>query len=129
MRVPHLFWLVGPCVLFAIGFLLNAGVMAVNGGSMPVEWPKCVANQPLPSLPSGEDTTAAGYILSTIDPDPFHSCMNPKSHLKFLADWIVIRDDGIYSPGDFLEMTYGITVFPSFLIWIVLIICDKKGIE
>ena len=78
-------WLVAlPLLAWALGYTLNAIVMGVNHGRMPV-------------LISGCDQ-------SVFSPQDFiHTCMIPTTHLKFLADWIVVDQSKIASLGDFLE--------------------------
>jgi hypothetical protein len=97
MKIPNWQFLVIPAAAFAIGFLSNAIVMAANHGQMPV------------LLPGG----------MTIDSDDLiHSAMTAQTHLKFLADWIVIRGLGIASPGDFGEWLFDATFIPAFAIWV-----------
>ena len=77
-----------PALIWGIGFLMNAVVMAVNGGMMPVLVSNCS---------NGFFTDEASVAI--------HSCMTSGSHLKFLADWIYVRGYGIVaSPGDGLEL-------------------------
>jgi hypothetical protein len=73
----------GPALMFAFGFILNAIVMSANGGQMPV------------LMPGGCPVDGMDEVF------PIHVCMTATSHLKFLADWIVINHFGIASPGDF----------------------------
>jgi hypothetical protein len=78
-------------------------VMALNHGQMPVLAP-------------------AGFPF---DPsDPFHVVMTASTHLKALADWIVIRHVGIASPGDFLEWFYSYFGTYSQIVWATLTIKD-----
>lgn len=84
---------------------MNALVMAFNQGQMPV------------LLPGGDS--------SILDPDDLiHCAMTSATHLKFLADWIVINGRGIASPGDFCEWAYELTFLPTLITWIALIIAD-----
>lgn len=90
MRIPKIpYWpfLLGPWLAFGIGFALNALVMAVNHGQMPVLTFDC-------------DVNLARWVESG---DYLHSCMVSTTHLKALADYIVIPGVGTASPGDFFE--------------------------
>ncbi len=98
MKIPNWQFLVIPSLAFAIGFLSNALVMAANHGQMPV------------LCPGG---------LNIVDPDDLiHVAMTAQTHLKFLADWIVIRGIGIASPGDFGEWFFDATAIPGFAVWV-----------
>jgi uncharacterized radical SAM superfamily protein len=82
LKIPYWPVLFGPVIIFALGFGLNALVMAANQNQMPV------------LIPGGcrEPIT-----------DIIHTCMTPATRLKFLADWIVLtKIDAIASPGDLL---------------------------
>lgn len=103
-RIPYWPLLVGPQLLFAFGFLLNAFVMGINHGQMPVLWPGGVCD-------------SSNFIHDTM-----HSCMNQSTHLKFLADWIVIKGLGVASPGDFFEWAFESIVGPCYFAWVALII-------
>ena len=107
MKIPYWPLLLGPGLLFGLGFLSNAIVMAVNHGQMPVLWP-------------------GGCTPETMEGDLIHSCMTHATHLKFLADWVVIRGFGIASPGDFCEWAYEYIAMPAHLIWALLMI-EKTG--
>ena len=102
-RIPYKWLLLGPTAMFAIGFAMNAVVMAANHGQMPVLVP-------------------GGCFPDTMSEDVIHSCMVAGTHLKFLADWIVVRHYGVFSPGDFFEMVFHETFWPSLVLWIGLII-------
>lgn len=102
IRIPYWYLLLGPTLLGALGFLLNASVMAANHGQMPVLIPGGC----------GMDVTVA---------DALHSCMTATTHLKFLADWLVIKDMGVASPGDFLEWADDAALVPCLAAWIALI--------
>lgn len=110
MKIPYWPLLIGPSLLFAFGFALNAFVMGINHGSMPVLWP-------------------GGCTPDVMIGDTIHSCMTPFTHLKFLCDWIVVRGVGIASPGDFLELAYELIVIPSLVVWATLMIRDHKRAE
>ena len=108
MKIPHLKWLIGPWVLFGIGFALNAIVMAANGGQMPVLIP-------------GGDCSLLG------ERDIIYSCMTHATHLKFLADWIVTPHPvQVASPGDYLERACEGTALPAFVVWMSLMIRDAN---
>ena len=105
-KIPYWYLLLGPTLLFAIGFALNAIVMALNGGPMPVHYTACA---------------------KMLDPeDMLHSCMTSATHLKILADWIVIKSLGIASPGDMLEWASDILTKPGLIAWVTLIIFDRE---
>ena len=106
-RIPNWQFLVVPSLVFAIGFLSNALVMAANGGQMPVLCP--------------------GGHSELIGPDDLvHCAMTAHTHLKFLADWIVINGLGIASPGDFGEWFWGATFIPGLCVWVSLRIHDHN---
>jgi hypothetical protein len=99
----------------SLGFTLNALVMAFNGGQMPVLWPGgCDAMRAIQDM-----VTSLGGSS-----DPLHSCMTHATHLKFLADWIILKS-GVASPGDFLEWAYDYTHIPSVAIWVALTIKER----
>lgn len=83
---------------------MNAFVMAMNNGQMPVLFP-------------GGDQS--GYTQDTI-----HCAMTMATHFRFLADWINIRGVGIASPGDFLEWFSDQTTWPGIWAWFALIVND-----
>lgn len=101
MKIPYWQFLLGPALLFAFGFLLNAVAIAANGGQMPVLFPGGCSHMP---------------------DDVIHSCMTHATHLKVLCDWILLRDIGIASIGDFLEWGAGFAFIPSLVAWMVLVI-------
>lgn len=107
MKIPYASLLLGPLALFAIGFTMNALVMAANHGQMPVLVP-------------------GGCGPDTMEGDVIHSCMVAGTHLKFLADWIVIRHLGVASPGDFLEWACDGAFWPSLVMWVGFIIRDHN---
>lgn len=103
MSVGRAALLFGPFLAFGLGFLSNAVVMGLNHGAMPV------------LAPAGLE----------FDPsDPFHAAMTASTHLKVLADWIVIRGVGIASPGDFLEWLYAYFGTYAQVIWATLTVND-----
>jgi hypothetical protein len=107
MKIPYWYLLLGPSLAFAVGFLSNALVMAANHGQMPVIVP--------------------GGHMEIFDPDDLiHCAMTAQTHLKFLADWIVIRDTGIASPGDFGEWLWEATFIPGLAAWFALLIKDHN---
>lgn len=92
--------LVTPALMFGVGFLMNAVVMAANGGQMPV------------LIPGGD-------CASFINPEDFvHGCMTHATHLKILADWVVINHFGIASPGDFFEWAADGAFWPCLIAFI-----------
>jgi hypothetical protein len=106
--IPYWPLLTGPALFFGIGFAMNAIVMAANHGQMPVLWP-------------------GGCPQDGVSEDvfPIHACMSAATHLKFLADWIVIRGLGVTSPGDFFEWLSDATLMPALYMWLALVIRDK----
>lgn len=108
MKIPRWSLVTVPAACFCFGFALNAVVMAANNGTMPV-------------LMSG------GHCELIDSDDIIHSCWSAGVHLKFLADWIVIRGLGIASPGDFFEWFAGIAVGPALIAWATLIL-QKVGV-
>lgn len=115
-KIPYAWLALTPYVLFAMGFLSNAVVMGFNGGQMPVLWPGgCVAMK------------AANDALEALGgSDPIHSCMTKTAHLKFMADWIIIKGVGIASPGDFGEWAWQATYIPAAIAWVTLLIKDHN---
>ena len=103
-HIPHFWYLTGPLLSFSIGILLNSLVMAVNNGQMPALWPGGCESFPK---------------------DHFHTCMNPATHLKFLADWIQY---GIYiaSPGDVFLILGDLLTTPFLVAWAVLVIHESN---
>jgi hypothetical protein len=108
LRVPYWQLLLGPSALLVIGMSLNALVMAVNGGQMPVQWP------------GGCDPKMMGDDIT-------HACMTHATHLKFLADWIVLQA-GVASPGDLFIWTWEATFMPALYAWLALIIRDHSNL-
>ena len=103
MKIPRWTLVTVPALAFGIGFTMNAIVMAVNGGQMPVLTPGCT-----PDL-IGEAAPA------------IHSCMEQTARLTVLADWIFIRHIGaVASPGDFLEWFAEVTAAPCLIAWCAL---------
>lgn len=103
VTIPRAALLFGPWAALGLGFLSNALVMAFNQGSMPV------------LIPHGLQ----------LDPDDiYHIAMTAHTHLRVLCDWIVIRDVGIASPGDFLEWFYQYFGTPLQAAWLALTIAD-----
>src|SRR5271167_2993048 len=95
-RPPYLLLLIGPLLLFVLGFSMNAVVMAANNGQMPVLIPGgCTA-----------DVAESMAKEAEVEGIAIHACMTPATRLKFLGDWIVWRGKGVASPGDFLELFY-----------------------
>ena len=107
-KIPHALFLLGPVAMMATGFLLNALVVAANGGQMPVLWP-------------------GGCTSMVTDTDDIvHSCMTHATHLTWLADWIVMNHVGVASPGDFFEWAFEASFIPALIAWVVLIIHDHQ---
>lgn len=105
MKIPHWLFLAGPTLAMGLGCAMNFIVMAANHGQMPV------------LIPGGD--------ASLYEQDAFHCAMTASSHLKFLADWIVIKDLGVASPGDLSEWLYDATLWPGFIIWATLKLKDS----
>jgi hypothetical protein len=108
MKIPRWTLVTVPVACFCFGFALNAIVMAANGGSMPVLMPQ-------------------GHCELIDADDIIHSCWSSSVHLRFLADWVVIRGLGVASPGDFFEWFAGTVGGPSLIAWAALIL-QKAGI-
>lgn len=114
-KIPYWPLLVVPTAAFALGFLMNAIVMAANGSTMPVAMPFTLA-----------DVLTNGFLVD--HGDMVHSVMTPATRLKFLADWVVINHFGIASPGDFFEWFCELTQTPAAIIWAALIIKDHNKV-
>ena len=110
-KIPYWPLLVVPTLAFGVGFAMNALVMAVNGGTMPVLFPETL-----------QGAITNNWLVE--HGDVVHSVMTSATHLKILADWVVINHFGIASPGDFLEWFSDATQTPAFLVWAALVIKD-----
>lgn len=109
-KIPYWPLLLGPMLMFGLGFAMNAIVCGVNGASMPVLVPSSMTVNGCP-----------------IDPEDWiHHCMTAQTHLKILADWIAINHLGIASPGDLLEWASEATSVPAFFLWIGCILKDAN---
>lgn len=106
MRIPRIpYWplILGPWLSLGLGYALNFIVMGTNHGQMPILCP-----------PGFE-----------IDPGDFiHCAMTHATHLKILADWLVIRGLGIASPGDIFEWAGGFAFIPGLSAWLALVLKD-----
>jgi hypothetical protein len=107
-KIPYWPLLLGPYMLYALGYAMNALVCAVNHAAMPV-------------LPGYIPAPAIGA-----DSDTIHVAMTVHTHLKFLADWVVINGLGMGSPGDFLEWSLGYTQIPAAVAWVTLMLKDAQ---
>jgi Family of unknown function (DUF5317) len=115
MKIPFWYLLFGPILLFALGFTMNATVMAANHGQMPVLFPGgCTA-----------DVQERLGLEQAIEGMSVHSCMTKETRLKFLADWIVIRHLGVASPGDLLEWASDSTTTIGLILWIFAMITRR----
>src|SRR5258707_11259536 len=92
MKLPYWKLFVTPPALFILGFLMNSLVMAMNNNQMPVFIP-------------------GGCPVGTDLGDGIHTCMNAHTHLKALADWILIPG-AIASPGDMFLWTSEVILKP-----------------
>lgn len=107
-KIPYWYLLMGPTMLFAFGFFCNAVVMGINNGPMPVHFVGCENNMIAPD-------------------DTLHSCMTSATHLKILADWIVIKSIGVASIGDLFEWASDLTIMPCLFAWFALVIRDANN--
>lgn len=107
LRLPYWQLLLLPSLAIVLGFTMNALVMAANHASMPVLTPVGISWSP---------------------EDWLHHNMTPATHLKLLADWIVIRGEGIASLGDFLLWGGDKTREICWIVWAALVIRDANGI-
>jgi hypothetical protein len=97
-KIPYFTLLFGPTISLYTGLALNKLCIAANGGTMPYLTPSCV-----------------------LDSDHLHVCMTGLSHLKILADWIVLPA-GTFSIGDMLiDLGTGTAAY-AWIIWAVLMI-------
>jgi hypothetical protein len=109
MKIPYSYLLLGPGALFALGFVLNAVVMAANHGQMPVLIPGGIADG------------------CPLDPQDFlHSCMTSATHLKIIADWVVAKSLGVASPGDFFLWAGDSSFWPALTAWIALMLKGNR---
>ncbi|MFI4941498.1 MAG: DUF5317 family protein [Burkholderiales bacterium] len=102
LEIKHSWLLWAPWASFAVGFLMNALVMAANRGQMPV------------LVPGGD----CGMLIAP--QDLIHTCMTASTRLKWLADWIVVNNVGVLSPGDLFMTAQEVFVLPCVLIWATL---------
>jgi len=102
LHLPRYWYLllIPPMMPYA-GMAMNALVMALNGGQMPVLYPGGCGNYP-------------------DDADLIHVCMTHASHLKLLCDWIVVQM-GIASPGDMLIFFGEYFSIPALFAWVMMI--------
>lgn len=107
MRIPYWPLLIGPSVLYVLGFAMNAVVMGFNYGQMPV--------------------LAMGCSPRELASDSIHTCMVASTHLKVLSDWIVISGLGTASPGDFLEWFYQTFSLSCWITWAMFVIRDLNA--
>lgn len=108
-RIPYWPFLLGPFLIYGLGYLMNAVVIAANGGQMPVLFP---GGCPDPKL---------------MAEDVIHVCMDASTRLSFLADWMFLIQQekvNMYSPGDFLVIASRTWKDASILTWAVLMIKD-----
>lgn len=103
----YLWLLYTPILALYLGMVSNALVMAVNHAQMPVLWP-------------GGDNDTCQTTLAAQE-DMVHSCMTHATHLKILADWIVVSE-GIASPGDMGIFFYEDFFWPMAGAYIALIV-------
>lgn len=108
MKVPYKYLLLGPIALYYLGAAMNILVVAMNHGQMPVLLPP-------------------GCVVETFQGDVLHTCMRHASHLKFLADWISLRDTGVASPGDLLIWLGDALRLPALWMWIALVVKDANA--
>lgn len=102
--IPYWYLLVGPVALYWTGFAMNTLVMVCNGNQMPVFAPEAC-------------------IQIFLSGDFIHSCGTSATHLKILSDWIIIRSaNGVFSPGDMLEMFADKITFYGYIAWAALMI-------
>jgi hypothetical protein len=105
IKIPRWYLLALPVGMYALGALANFAVMARNNGQMPVLYP-------------------GGCLTNVFESDPIHVCWSTAAHLKFLADWIVINNLGVASPGDLLIWAFQYTGYPAFVAWLTLLLKD-----
>jgi Family of unknown function (DUF5317) len=116
VRIPYWWFLLGPILLWALGFTSNAIVMSANNGQMPVLVPGGCTEEIRESL-AGEQM-AEGLAV--------HTCMTKDSQLIFLADWIVIRHMGVVSLGDLCEWGAEMVFWPFMFLWAFAMISDRN---
>jgi|ERR1700676_1058353 len=109
MKIPYWQLLLGPSILLVVGMSINAIVMGVNGGQMPVQWP-------------------GGCDPKVFEDDLIHTCMTHATHLKFLCDWISIQG-GVASPADFLIWAWEATFMPALYAWLALVVRDHSNLN
>lgn len=105
LKFPYWYLLVIPPVLFWGGALLNQIACAVNGGQMPVLYP--------------------GGHAEIYTQDAYHTSLIAKSHLKFLSDWINLKEEGMYSIGDGMVMLGDKLMDTGRILWAALMIRDS----
>ena len=90
--------LLAPPLLWVVGAGMNAIVMGVNNGQMPVLWPGGCERMPV---------------------DGLHVCMTAQTHLRVIADWIVMHN-GVASPGDMILYLSDMIWYPTIAAWALL---------
>lgn len=134
-RIPYVYLLLIPILLFLLGSASNQAVLVANWGKFPVmvnERQLEKLQQPQDSLEDiinnwlgpkdGNQSFSVTNTMIRADKHPIngtqfiddvHSVMGHNSHLKFLADYINLREE-ICSPGD-LMIYLGLFLFPWFI--------------
>lgn len=117
IHIPYAFLLLGPILLFSLGFMMNAVAAASNNGKMSV----------LGSIGCPADSK-----------DVIHGCMETDRHLRFLSDWILnpassgaegVSGPAMMSPGDLCLLGGMNTFWPGLLMWGALVIKDHHDRE
>jgi uncharacterized protein DUF5317 len=111
IRIPYLYLLAAPALLWFFGYMLNAVAIGCNGGFMPVQgWTECV----------GHAAEERG--------DTMHTCMTPQTHLKILCDW-VYSPAGTASIGDGFEVAGEYSLYPCLFLWLGFVVRDYSDEE
>lgn len=102
IKIPYVWLLALPELIYFTGVAMNAIVMAFNNGQMPVQWPGGCSEMPF---------------------DGAHVCMVASTRLRWMADWIVMPN-GVASPGDMFFWLGQAISSPFLHAWAALVIRD-----
>lgn len=110
LKIPYRPLLLGPAIMFGLGYIFNTLAMLVNNNQMPVY------------IPGGCNSEIMDRLFSH---DLIHSCMNHSTHLKLFSDWLIVGT-GVASPGDFLIWSGQSTAIPFVVAWFFLVFTQTE---
>lgn len=115
-------WIIAvPVLACMLGSAMNEAVLVANHDRFPVMWSEArcfehsvkIDKDLMEAMTAGDVDAAMEAQIRKVEfaqgyIDEEHVLMTPKTHLNWLADWIQLRGEGTYSPGD-LVMNTGIS--------------------